>query len=122
MCWAEESQAGSTVVEKQCRVRGSVTTLNWGCSTDCLGLILPRIYNPKALGAKIMNINGMFINAEKNGTKSCQNRCPQHSAGARKSPQRAFPRWTNCTGFLFSLLAPFSLPPPDTELQLWNRL
>lgn len=31
-----------------------------------------------------MNVNGTYTTG-KTGTKSCQNRCPQHSAGARKS-------------------------------------
>lgn len=88
---------------------------------DQLGLVLLRIYNPKPLGAKIMNINGMYA-AGKTSTISCQNRCPQRSAGARKSPWRASPKLANCTGLLFSLLASFSLPPPDAEPQLWNWL
>lgn len=87
--------------EKQCR----------GCCTDQLGLISLRIYNPKALGAKIINTNKMHA-AEKTATESCQNCCPQSSAGARKSPWRAFPKQANCTGFLLSL------PALDMKLQL----
>lgn len=108
-----EGWAGSTEAEKQHGERGSKRNPGWGCRTDQLGLILSRIYNPKALGAKIININGMHATG-KTTTKSCQNCCPQCSAGARKSPCRASPKQANYTGFLFSL------PALNMDLQLYR--
>lgn len=99
-----ERWAGSMEAEKQYRETVGLLYRSAGSH---------RIYNPKALGAKIININRMHA-AGKTATKSCQNCCPQCSVGARKFPWRAFPKQANCTGFLLSL------PALDTKLQLYR--